>query len=149
VPPAQRDYVFVLVNDATYGGAGGSILVSSTHPNSVEILAHEFGHTHGFLADEYTNNPPACVLVEPTAANATTQTDVNLIKWKHWIDATTPIPTTSTQMGVPGLYQGGNYCATGMYRPTFNSKMRTLGNPYEQVNDEQMVRRLYARISPN
>ncbi|MBZ5569707.1 MAG: M64 family metallopeptidase [Acidobacteriia bacterium] len=147
LPANQRDYVFVLVNDSTYGGSGGSVLVSSTNSQAVETILHEFGHTHGLLADEYTTNPPPCDLAEPSAANATTQTARDQIKWELWIGASTPIPTTTATPGVPGLYEGADYCATGMYRPTFNSKMRTLGKPYEQVNDEQMVRRLYNLVS--
>jgi len=71
-----------------------------------------------------------------------------LIKWNHWIDANTPIPTLSTQQGVPGLYQGAVYCDAGLYRPTSGSKMRFLGRPYEQINTEQLVRRIYNFVSP-
>ena len=35
-----------------------------------------------------------------------------------------------------------------MYRPTFNSKMRSLGVPFEQINVEQHVKRIYNRVSP-
>jgi len=35
-----------------------------------------------------------------------------------------------------------------MYRPTFNSKMRSLDMPFEQVNTEQIVRRIYSYVHP-
>lgn len=147
LPINQRDYIMVLVNDPVFGGSGGYISVSSTNTEVVDVMLHEFGHTHGLLADEYTYGPPACGLFEPSAANATMQTARAQIKWSAWIDGLTPIPTFSTQTGVPGLYQGAMYCESGMYRPTSSSKMRSLGSPFEQVNDEQMVRRLYNYIS--
>ena len=35
-----------------------------------------------------------------------------------------------------------------MYRPTYNSKMRSLDVPFEQINTEQFVRRIYNLVSP-
>jgi hypothetical protein len=70
------------------------------------------------------------------------------IKWNHWIDAATPIPTTTTTAGIPGLYVGSKYCDAGLYRPTFNNKMRNLGPPFEQINSEQHVKRVYSFVSP-
>lgn len=146
-PAVQRDYVFVLVNDTVYGGSGGTVLVSSINVQAREIMLHEFGHTHGLLADEYTTTPPPCSLVEPGAANATMVSTRASIKWNHWIDPATPVPTTSTQASIPGLYEGAWYCATGMFRPTFNSKMRSLNAPFDAVNREQLVRRFYNFVS--
>ncbi len=71
-----------------------------------------------------------------------------LIKWNHWIDASTPIPTNSSTAGVPGLYEGAKYCPTGLYRPTYNSMMRNLNRPFEQINSEQLVKRIYNWVSP-
>lgn len=150
VTPAQRDIVFVIVNDPTYGGSGGAIAVTSTHPEVVELILHELGHSFGLLTDEYGGPPPpSCVnTVEPFAANATKITDRASIKWNHWIDANTPLPTITTLHGVPGLYQGAAYCDAGLYRPTLDSKMRELGRPYEQINTEQLIKRIYNLVSP-
>ena len=150
VAPSQRDIVFVIVNDAEYGGSGGSIAVTSTHPDVLELVLHELGHSFGLLADEYGGPPPPnCINnVEPSAANATKATDRGLIKWNHWIDPGTPLPTQTMSQGVPGIYQGAAYCDAGLYRPTFESKMRILGQPYEQVNTEQLIRRIYNLVSP-
>lgn len=150
----QRDMVLVLVNDTKYGGSGGSIATASLHPEVIELVLHEIGHSFGLLADEYDfgicNN-----IVEPPQANVTRETDRNLIKWNTgggppsgWIDPGTPIPTNSISSGVPGLYEGAQYCTTGLYRPTFNSKMRSLGAPFEQVNEEQLIKRIYNWVSP-
>ncbi|HEX8140234.1 MAG TPA: M64 family metallopeptidase [Pyrinomonadaceae bacterium] len=148
--PAQRDLVLVLVNDSEYGGSGGAIAVASIHPEVVELVLHETGHSFGLLVDEYGGPPPpSCVNnVEPTAANATRATERALIKWNLWIDPGTPIPTSSTTLGVPGLYEGARYCDTGLYRPTYSSKMRSLGRPFEQINTEQLIRRIYNLVAP-
>jgi hypothetical protein len=148
VAPAQRDLVILIVNDPTYGGSGGSIAVASTHAAAVELVLHESGHTFGLLADEYTSQPPPCSVTSDSQANVTRATTRDAVKWNAWIDPSTPLPTTSTQPGLVGLYEGARYCTAGLYRPTYNSKMRSLGAPYEQVNSEQLVRRVYNRVSP-
>ena len=149
VPVEARDLVIVLVNDAEYGGSGGSVLVTSTHRDAVEIALHESGHTFGRLADEYDASPPACNnSIEPAEVNVARDIAFERIKWSHWLAASTPLPTTGTQNGLVGAYQGARYCITGLYRPTFNSKMRSLGRPFEQVNSEQIVRRVYNFVSP-
>jgi len=148
--PAQRDIVVVIVNDAEYGGSGGSVAVVSTSPFAIDTLLHEQGHTLGFLADEYGGPaPPACNnTTEPSAVNATRATQRDQIKWKNWIDASTPVPTASIDAGVPGLYEGAVYCDGGLYRPTYRSKMRASEYPFEQINSEQLVRRIYNYVSP-
>jgi len=154
VGPNERDIVLVLVNDPEYGGSGGSIAVASTHPSSVELVLHEVGHSFGLLADEYTYG--TCnTTVEPSEPNVTMQTDRNLIKWNvgggpptGWIDFITLIPTTTNEPGIPGLYEGARYCDIGVYRPTYNSKMRSLGAPFEQINEEQLVKRIHNWVSP-
>jgi hypothetical protein len=146
----QHDMVLVIVNDSQYGGSGGSVAVASTNAAVVELVLHEEGHSFGFLADEYGGPPPPSCnsSVEPFEPNATRETQRAQIKWNQWIDPVTPVPTTSTTPGVPGLYQGAKYCDTGLYRPTFSSKMRALGFPYEQINVEQLVKRIHNFASP-
>jgi len=154
VGPNQRDMVLVIVNDTEYGGSGGAIAVASTHPAVVELVLHEVGHSFGLLADEYDYGT-CYTTVEPPEANVTMQTIRNLIKWNvgggpptGWIDPATPIPTLSAIPGVPGLYEGAKYCPSDVYRPTYNSKMRSLGVPFEQINEEQLVKRIYNWASP-
>ena len=144
-----RDMIIVLVNDPTYGGLGGAIAVASTHASVAELVLHEEGHGFALLADEYGGPPPpACNPVEPSAVNVTAQTERASIKWGVWIDPATPVPTTGASAGIPGLYQGAKYCDQGLYRPTYNSKMRSLGQPFDAVNAEQHVRRIYNLVSP-
>jgi hypothetical protein len=150
VPPDQREVVLVIVNDPEYGGSGGAVAVASVDPAVVELILHELGHSFGLLADEYGGPPPpACnSSFEPPQMNATKETVREQIKWRNWISPSTPIPTSGSQPEVPGLYEGAIYCDTGLFRPTFNSKMRSLFQPYEQINSEQLVKRIYNWVSP-
>jgi hypothetical protein len=147
LPPAQRDIVLVIVNDAQYGGSGGSVPVASIHADSVEIVLHELGHTIGLLGDEYGGS--SCVANgEPSEPNVTSQTDPSMIKWNAWIDEETSVPTVTNSPAEPGLYLGSRYCDNVLYRPTYNSKMRSLNLPFDQINSEQMVLRFYDFASP-
>jgi hypothetical protein len=143
---AQRDLILVLVNDPTYGGSGGAIAVASTHTAVVELVLHELGHSLGLLADEYGGPPPpVCdAAFEPPEPNVTK----NVIKWTSWIDPSTPIPTYTTAPGIPGLYHGAKYCDDTLFRPTYNSKMRSLGVVFDQINREQLIKRIYNWVLP-
>ncbi len=147
---SQRDMILVIVNDTAYGGSGGSVAVASVNPSAVELILHELGHSFALLTDEYGGPaPPSCNnTVEPSAVNATAVTTRAAVKWAHWIEPTTPIPTTGTTPGVAGLFEGAAYCDFGLYRPTFNSKMRSLGRPFEQINTEQHIKRIYNLVDP-
>ena len=149
LPPTGRDIILVLVNDAEYGGSGGPISVASTHRDVVELVLHEGGHSFGLLGDEYEQQPPTCAnSIEPPETNVAREIGRNDIKWSRWIDAGTALPTTGTTAAVVGAYQGAKYCPAGLYRPTFDSKMRSLFRPFEQVNTEQLIRRIYNLVSP-
>src|SRR4051794_637259 len=157
IGPDRQDIVLVLVNDLKYGGSGGAVAVASLNPSVIEIVLHETGHSFGLLADEYDYGlPPPCgYTAEPPEANVTAESSRALIKWNAgggpptgWIDLATAIPTTSTDPEVPGLYEGAQYCTSGRFRPTYDSKMRTLGVPFEQINEEQIVKRIYNLVSP-
>jgi hypothetical protein len=149
IPPDQRDLVLVMLNDPEYGGSGGTISVVSTHASGVEATLHEMGHTLGLLADEYGGPPP------PSCNNSFEPFEVNVtraaggpLKWAGWIAPGTPLPTPGPTVGVPGLYEGAKYCDTGLFRPTYNSKMRSLFVPFEQINTEQLIKRIYNFVSP-
>ena len=145
-----RDIIVVLVNDPEYGGSGGgSQAVVAMHADAGELLLHELGHHFGLLADEYGGDPTiSCSMFEPPAANATHETRREALKWRAWVDSTTPIPTETPSSAVAGLFEGAMYCDVGMFRPTYDSKMRSLYAPFEQVNVEAHVDRIYNRVSP-
>jgi len=144
----EYDQPVVLVNDTKYGGAGGSVAVASVHSLSSAIVEHEIGHSFALLADEYDVEYPGYTPVEKP--NNTAQTTRNLIRWNHWIDASTPVPTpeTAEYNNFVGLFEGSMYRTTGWYRPHNNSLMKNLNRPCGAVNREQFVLNYYSRVSP-
>lgn len=144
----EYDLVLVVVNDAKYGGSGGTVAVASTNAYSGQVVIHELGHTLGHLADEYESaypGYPACG-AECSEANATPNATAS-IKWHAWVDAGTPLPTPAGASGV-GAFEGCRYQSTGLYRPTSNScMMRALGPDYCDVCRERMVQAFFERVS--
>jgi hypothetical protein len=146
------DKILVLLNDATYGGSGGGLSVSSTHSAAVDIARHEYGHSFTGLADEYdTASPgyPTCSDVGSPAceANVTDQTTRALIKWNPWISAATPIPTPEGNpsfANVAGLFLGARYRSTVMYRHRDTEcLMNFLGKPFGEVCGQEYVLQIY------
>jgi hypothetical protein len=143
----EYDVPVVLVNDTKYGGAGGSISVASVHSSSALVVEHESGHSFANLADEYDTE---YLIYSPAErSNNTAQTTRELIRWNHWIDATTPLPTpeTSTYDALAGIFEGSMYRTTGWYRPHNNSLMKNLNRPCGQINREQFVLKFYNLVS--
>lgn len=143
------DKIVVVVNDPVYGGSGGNISVTSTHPQANQIVLHEYGHSFSKLADEYSSpypGFPACSDISgsaPCEANVTNQTSAGLVKWSSWFTLGNPIPTPSGTPGV-GLFQGARYLGTGMYRPVDTQcLMQFLGRPFCPVCRQEYVRMLY------
>jgi|GEM_PF-3312911 len=149
----QNEIVIVIVNDSEYGGSGGSFAVASTNINVAELVLHETAHSFGLLADEYDsalpNTPSDCATTTPTnEPNVSPLVSLDNLKWKHWIDQPNielPTPYTGDD-NEPGLYAGSKYCQ-GLYRPTPNSKMRSLNRPFDPINEEALVLRIYQHIS--
>lgn len=129
----QADQVVVVVNSKAYGGSGGTVPAMSLAPDAINIMLHEVGHSFGKLGDEYTWG--TCINGEPVEANVTTSATGN--KWSHWLTASNI-----------GAYKGARYCEDGMYRPTNDSMMNHLGQPFYQVNEEQLVKRIYDFVDP-
>lgn len=147
--PDARDVVIVVANSTRYGGSGGSIAAISMHAAAVELALHELGHTLFGLADEYDYG--TCSLAsEPPDGNASLVAS-RAVKWGAMISRFTAVPTTAGQYpnGTVGVYEGAQYCKTGKYRPTEDSKMRNLGRPWHAVNEQVAYERfaLYARNS--
>ena len=133
----QYDMILVLVNSTKYGGAGGSYSTASMHSLSAPVALHELGHSFAGLADEYEGGGSTCDnSTEPSAPNVTINTDNSTVKWKHWFDD----PKV-------GMFEGGNYCTTGVWRPTETSFMRNNGEPFYPVNQEAWSMAVYAALT--
>jgi hypothetical protein len=145
------DEIVVIVNDSTYGGAGGAFSTISTNSLAADVFIHEYGHTFTRLADEYTSpypGFPACSDINGPAceANVTDETVRANIKWNHLIDGSTPVPTPVDAGfdSLIGLFEGARYQTTGMYRPRRFCTMSTLGSTFCAVCQEAYVFRVYA-----
>jgi hypothetical protein len=140
----EYDIAAIVVNDTTYGGSGGPILVSSINSQSPEIATHEMGHTFANLGDEYSD-PGGTPSEKP---NTTAETNLASIKWNIWIPSGTPIPTPdiSTYFSTVGLFRGAAY-STNYFRPKHDCKMRTLGVPFCEVCSEALVKTIYSKLS--
>ncbi len=131
------DELIMLVNSTTYGGTGGSISVSSVHPAGPEIVLHELGHTFAQLADEYTDAYPGY-----PAGDGEANVDYDFagpgLKWLIWVEAGTPLPTpvSPAYYNVVGAFQGARYLTSGIYRPSYNCLMRSLGVALDPVCKE-------------
>ena len=132
MPANAMDKILVVVNTEDYGGSGGQVAAISLAPESIYLALHEMGHSFANLADEYAIGD--CRRYEPNKANATA--DSTGAKWQHWSDVDTNI----------GVYEGSMYCARDMYRPTQNSMMKELGQPFYAVNESEIVRRIYSFV---
>jgi hypothetical protein len=142
--------VVVLVNAAKYGGAAvaGNYCVVYRGSDGPEVMSHELGHSFGLLADEYVQAGATYAGAEPPQPNVTIQTARALIKWARWIDPATPLPTSDAVDDRPGLYEGALNYQSRVFRPTYDSKMRTLYKPYDRVNAALLVDRMNALLPP-
>lgn len=94
------DYMFILINERTYGGGGIFNLYSTVAADnkfSRYIFVHEFGHSFAALADEYYTSDVSYqtpeVTVEPWEPNVTALLDPANLKWKELVKPGTPLPT--------------------------------------------------------
>ncbi|WKU46482.1 M64 family metallopeptidase [Streptomyces sp. VNUA116] len=151
------DLVVVLSNSTKYGGAGyndvvsqvgydGVATASSDHPKSDQVAVHETGHSLGKLADEYQYDEYGTYTgAEPREVNISTldagQQAEKRQKWYRWLGRTSP------DGGTVGSYEGGGYYPKGLYRPTENSIMRTLGHEFNLPGREAMIAGFYRHAS--
>ena len=142
----EVDQVLALANSNKYGGAGyGSSnlgTVAANNGSAIEVAKHEFGHSFADLADEYTYGGSTTYTGgEPSSQNLTLLDTTQMLnqqkKWWRWIG-----------VGGVGAFEGGGYSVNGIYRPTVNSKMRNLGRPFEEVNNERFIAKIYQEVDP-
>ena len=131
---APHDQVIVLINSPRYGGGGVYnyySAVTADHQLTPKVLTHEFGHGLVGLGDEYYSSEVAYeefypLDVEPWEPNITTRVNFDS-KWKNLIAKSVPVPTPNDKRytGVTGLFEGGGYSAKGIYRPSFDCRMKS------------------------
>ncbi len=131
---APHDQIIVLINSPRYGGGGVYnyySAVTSDHQFTPQVLTHEFGHGFAGLGDEYYSSEVAYedfypLDVEPWEPNITTRVNFES-KWKDLIAKSVPVPTPNSKkyVGVTGLFEGGGYSAKGIFRPSFDCRMKS------------------------
>lgn len=145
----EADLVIVLANSTKYGGAGytggnaqlgyeGIATASAGNSDSGQIAIHETGHSLGKLDDEYTYAEYGRYTgAELGSLNSSIYTADQLAarqtKWYRWLGQQSP------DGGTVGAYEGSSYYPQGIYRPTENSIMRTLGRKFNLPGAEAMV----------
>ncbi|MDU0288536.1 M64 family metallopeptidase [Saccharothrix longispora] len=133
------DQVIALGNTAKYGGAGGGVATAAGgNAQAGQIAVHELGHSIGGLADEYDYPYEAYSGAEPTEVNVTK--DPTGAKWSAYLGQPSP------DGGAVGAFAGAKYHRTGLYRPTSDSIMRTLGREFNLVGRDAMVDAFRARV---
>ncbi len=134
----QYDAILVLANSSRSGGAslGNNIITSAMSKNLNQTIIHELGHALANLGDEYTYGGADLPTREPSNPNLTLNEFAYNVKWQHWLDL-------KLGQASIGVYEGGHYQAYGVWRPSQNSVMRTLGQPFHAVNLEAWSLALY------
>lgn len=145
------DLQLMSVNESKYGGAGGTTAVpvavfAGDNEFSFEIGLHELAHSFGNLADEYGGFPGPYTGAEPSEANVTA--DPTGAKWQHWLGFDDP---RGPNLDI-GVFSGARYYTTGLYRPSPNSKMRSVSNNppvhFDAVSREQLILSIYDHVDP-
>ncbi|HEY5705569.1 MAG TPA: M64 family metallopeptidase [Terrimicrobiaceae bacterium] len=135
------DMKLVTVNATQYGGAGGTYAVyAGGNGSAAEVALHELGHSFAGLADEYGGFTTIYAGPEPSQPNVTK--DPTGAKWARWNGYNQP------RIGTIGAYDGGRYYDHGIYRPSLNSKMRVLGEPFDAVSREEFILDIYRIVDP-
>lgn len=146
------DHLYALANSSRYGGAAyvssRVVTFAAFHPDSSEIAIHESGHTLGNLADEYELGGPTNYTgpepVEPNASRLTADLMESAgIKWHRWLREVGGVLD-----GPVDTYLGCRYSIFGIYRPSPNSKMRALHNPFNAPSVEAIILGIYQHVRP-
>lgn len=99
-------------------------------------MLHEIGHSFAGLEDEYA--APALVNTFPLNRLDSVHVTSSLsnIRWRAWMDYT-------DELGRVGMYEGGYYRSSGVWRATLDSKMLSLGKPFSAPQKEAFVLAFY------
>lgn len=128
------EHILLLCNTSKYGGGGIFNFYSTVSDNEHfdYVCIHELGHGIAGLADEYYTSEVAVQDFYPENAEPREPNITNLVqfeeKWQDMIVMSMPTPTPPTKKydGKVGLFEGGGYCAKGIYRPCLHCSMKEI-----------------------
>jgi IgA Peptidase M64 len=150
--PNGRNQVLALANSSKYGGAGYPSAdigtAAGANASAAQIAIHEFGHSLGELADEYDYGGPTIFAdPEPTDVNSSIYPSATMAlqqrKWWRWLGV-----NNAAFDGLVNTYEGSSYSPQGVYRPTNNSMMRSLGRPFNLPSAEGLIIEFYKIVEP-
>lgn len=137
------DQIMAVGNSTKYGGAGYTqddiATVSGGNDQAGQIAIHEFGHSIAGLADEYDYSDGATYTgperAEPNLSVLTAdEMRQQQTKWFEQLDQPTP------DGGNIGTFEGGGGEFTyGVYRPSEDSMMRSLGKQFNTVSRDALI----------
>ena len=140
-------HAFVILNTTSGGGCRRGNQLAITRGSGWATAAHETGHLIGNLGDEYTGTANYTG-TEPGRVNLTINTNRSTLKWRGFVDPNTAVPTGTPFGGDPvqdaGLFTGGTTggtrFATGIFRPSVNSRMNSNTPEFDPIGYDQMRR---------
>ena len=140
LPRDAQDIVVVLVNSKAYGGAGGGVAWATTgNLASAEVLLHEVGHSLAGLGDEYIDTALGATPLTTPLNLPNVTTSKASPPWQAWLGY-------QDALGTVGVFEGGYYRATGVWRATQDSKMLSLGKAFNAPEKEALALAFYDKI---
>lgn len=136
------DQIFAMANSTKYGGAGYSGndigTFSSDNSASLQVAIHELGHSLGNLADEYhygggstwNGDEPSTENISALEASTMAKSSA---KWFRWLGF------VQSGIGNHDTFEGAGYHQFGLFRPTSNSMMRELNQPFNMPSREGLI----------
>jgi len=107
-----------------------------------EISLHEIGHFLAKLGDEYFYSGDHYSGGEFSQWNVTNNPANG--KWDRWVGYDDP----NSNLGAIDYYEGGRYHETGIWRPSDNSKMRSLNRAFDAISREKFIHDIYQEVDP-
>jgi hypothetical protein len=132
------DFIFILVNEAGYGGCRRGNTVYVTSGTAWPVTAHEFGHLVADLYDEYSN-PGEYGGPDINRKNISNSNrgvaDKSAVIWRNMIGPAITVPTRESLPGIDpnrtvGMFEGGQYATTKVFRPVLSCRMRETASDF-------------------
>ncbi|GJM08264.1 MAG: hypothetical protein DHS20C11_05400 [Lysobacteraceae bacterium] len=132
------DGIVVMINQPVPAGRANSFQLYNggvNQPVNSNTPSHEYGHSVGGLADEYSEFPGNYDGPEPWANNVTKFNEADHLPWTMDEGATLfSVPFSKGQ----GHFEGASYRQGSVFRPTYVSKMSSNRDYFNQVSIDQL-----------